>query len=81
MNNKKSLKVGLVILVSLIWSLKASAIEVGDAYAGPVSGIDSFGITQFYPTKSGYQDWESTLWNNGNPRNINNSFNDIYYII
>ncbi len=74
MNNKKSLKVGLVVLVSLIWSLKASAIEVGDAYAGPVSGIDSFGITQFYPTKSGYQDWESTLWNNGNPRNINNSF-------
>lgn len=37
---------------------------------------DSFGITKFYPTMSGYTDWESTHWNNSNARTLVTSDRD-----
>jgi hypothetical protein len=32
--------------------------------------LDTFGITKFYPTKSGTREWNSAHWNNGKPRTV-----------
>ncbi len=34
------------------------------------AGLDVFGISKFYPTKSGSVEWTSEHWNNGIPRTI-----------
>lgn len=36
------------------------------------SNLDSFGIIKVYPTATGFTDWQSTHWHNGNGRTINN---------
>lgn len=37
---------------------------------------DAFGITKFYPTMQAYTDWQSTHWDNSNPRTIGTSERD-----
>ncbi|OUR88145.1 hypothetical protein A9Q81_24600 [Gammaproteobacteria bacterium 42_54_T18] len=43
-----------------------------DVIVTVTSNIDSFGITKFYPTATGFTDWQSTHWHNGNGRTISN---------
>lgn len=40
------------------------------------SNKDVFGITKLYASMPGYTDWQSTHWNNSNPRTIGNSARD-----
>ncbi len=41
-----------------------------DVIVTVTSNLDSFGITKFYPTTTGFTDWQSTHWHNGNARTI-----------
>lgn len=38
--------------------------------SGISAGTDSFGITTLHPTATGFTDWESTHWDNGNARTV-----------
>ncbi len=42
-----------------------------DIFISVISDIDSFGITKLYQTATGFTDWESTSWNNGISRAVN----------
>jgi len=39
-------------------------------FASAQAGLDTFGITKFYPTKAGTREWTSAHWANGNNRVI-----------
>jgi len=43
-----------------------------DVIVTVTSNLDTFGITKLYPTATGFTDWLSTHWHNGNARTISN---------
>jgi len=73
MNNKTKLKVSLVVLASLVWSLKTSAEVINEPAINETK--DSFGISKFFATKKGYTDWQSS-WNNGISRSVGSGERD-----
>jgi len=43
-----------------------------DVIVTVTSNLDTFGITKLYPTATGFTDWLSTHWHNGNARTVSN---------
>ena len=51
-------------------NLKTGIMLIATVFIAVAAEVDTFGIEQFYPTKTGTAEWNSAHWNNGEERTV-----------